>query len=94
MYCHLPITIDCIFKFVKQVWAGNPAKFLRNLTEEEMAFISLSASNYSNLAQVHAAENAKSFDETEFQKVLRKRYTPKDEEYNSAELVISDNTTR
>lgn len=77
-----------------EVWAGNPAKFLRNLTEEEMDFISLSASNYSNLAQVHAAENAKSFDETEFQKVLRKRYTPKDEEYNSAELVISDNTTR
>ncbi|KAF5736022.1 gamma carbonic anhydrase 1 mitochondrial-like [Tripterygium wilfordii] len=52
---------------------GNPAKFLSNLTEEEIAFISQSAISYSNLAQVHAAANAKSFDEIEFEKVLHKK---------------------
>ncbi|CAO2828110.1 unnamed protein product [Amaranthus hypochondriacus] len=83
-----------------QVWGGNPAKFLRNLTEEEIAFISESASNYSNLARVHAAENDKGFDEIEFEKVLRKKYAKKDEEYDSMigivretppELILPDN---
>ncbi|XWS45452.1 hypothetical protein CRYUN_Cryun15aG0137700 [Craigia yunnanensis] len=66
-----------------EVWGGNPAKFLRKLTEEEMAFISQSALNYSNLAQVHAAENAKTFHEIEFEKVLRKKFARRDEEYDS-----------
>lgn len=82
-----------------EVWGGNPAKFLRKLTEEEMTFISQSALNYSNLAQVHAAENAKSFDEIEFEKVLRKK-SRVDEEYDSMlgvvretppELILPDN---
>ena len=29
-----------------QIWAGNPAKFLRELTEDEKNFISQSAVNY------------------------------------------------
>ncbi|XP_011011740.1 PREDICTED: gamma carbonic anhydrase 1, mitochondrial-like [Populus euphratica] len=66
-----------------EVWGGNPAKFLRKLTEEEMAFISQSALNYANLAQVHAAENAKGFDEIEFEKVLCKKFARRDEEYDS-----------
>ncbi|XP_021714548.1 gamma carbonic anhydrase 1, mitochondrial-like [Chenopodium quinoa] len=66
-----------------EVWAGNPAKFSRKLTEEEMAFISQSANNYSNLAQAHAAENEKSIDEDEFKKVLHKKYNLKNEEYSS-----------
>ncbi|PPR88098.1 hypothetical protein GOBAR_AA32602 [Gossypium barbadense] len=83
-----------------EVWGGNPAKFLRKLTEEEMAFISQSALNYSNLAQVHAAENAKSFDEIEFEKMLRKKFARRDEEYDSMlgvvretppELILPDN---
>lgn len=83
-----------------QVWAGNPAKFLRKLTDEEISFISQSAINYSNLAQVHAAENAKSYDEIEFEKVLRKKFARKDEEYDSMlgvvreippELILPDN---
>lgn len=86
--------------FLKQVWAGNPAKFLRKLTEEELAFISQSALNYSNLARVHEAENAKSFDEIEFEKVLRKKFARRDEEYDSMigvvretppELILPDN---
>ncbi|ONK69257.1 uncharacterized protein A4U43_C05F20970 [Asparagus officinalis] len=55
----------------------------RNLTEEEIAFISQSAVNYVNLAEVHAAENAKSFDEIEFEKALRKKFARIDEEYDS-----------
>ncbi|KAK2392547.1 Gamma carbonic anhydrase 2, mitochondrial [Trifolium repens] len=83
-----------------EVWAGNPAKFLRKLTDEEIAFISQSATNYTNLAQVHAAENAKSYEEIEFEKVLRKKYARKDEEYDSMlgvvreippELILPDN---
>lgn len=83
-----------------QVWVGNPAKFLRKLTEEEIAFIAQSATNYINLAQVHAAENAKSFDEIELEKMLRKKYAHKDEEYDSMlgvvreippELILPDN---
>ncbi|KAM7263150.1 hypothetical protein ACFE04_000833 [Oxalis oulophora] len=66
-----------------EVWGGNPAKFLRKLTEEEMAFISQSALNYSNLAQVHSAENAKDLDKIEFEKVLRKKFAKRDEDYES-----------
>lgn len=85
---------------MRQVWGGNPAKFLRKLTDEEIAFITQSATNYANLALVHAAENAKSFDEIEFEKVLRKRFARKDEEYDSMlgivretppELILPDN---
>ncbi|CAN1835611.1 Gamma carbonic anhydrase 1, mitochondrial, partial [Linum perenne] len=83
-----------------QVWGGNPAKFLRKLTDEEIAFFAESAANYSNLAQVHAAENAKPFDEVEFEKVLRKKFANRDEEYDSMlgvvretppELILPDN---
>lgn len=75
---------------LSQVWGGNPAKFLRKLTDEEIAFISQSATNYSNLAQVHAAENAKSFDEIEFEKVLRKKFARRDEEYDSMLGVVRE----
>ncbi|XP_042430799.1 gamma carbonic anhydrase 1, mitochondrial-like [Zingiber officinale] len=83
-----------------EVWGGNPAKFLRKLTDEERAFIAQSATSYTNLAQVHAAENSKSFDEIEFEKLLRKRFARRDEEYDSmlgivretpAELILPDN---
>ncbi|GER35557.1 gamma carbonic anhydrase 2 [Striga asiatica] len=83
-----------------EVWAGNPAKFLRKLTDEEIEFISQSATNYINLAKVHAAENSKSFDEIELEKLLRKKYAKRDEEYDSIigvvretppELILPDN---
>ncbi|KAL6011366.1 Gamma carbonic anhydrase 1, mitochondrial [Asimina triloba] len=75
---------------IPQVWGGNPAKFLRKLTDEEIVFISQSATNYTNLAQVHAAENAKTFDEIEFEKVLRKKYARRDEEYDSMLGVVRE----
>ncbi|KAK9165494.1 hypothetical protein Scep_000685 [Stephania cephalantha] len=73
-----------------EVWGGNPARFLRKLTEEEIVFISQSATNYSNLARVHAAENSKNFDEIEFEKVLRKKFARRDEEYDSMIGVVRE----
>jgi len=73
-----------------QVWAGNPAKFLRKLADEQKAFISQSATNYTNLAQVHAAENSKPFDEIDFEKVLRKKFARIDEEYDSMLGVVRE----
>ena len=43
-----------------QIWAGQPARFLRAMTADESSFIRKSAENYASLAQHHAAENAKS----------------------------------
>ncbi|KAF3793097.1 Gamma carbonic anhydrase 1 [Nymphaea thermarum] len=83
-----------------EVWGGNPATFLRKVTDVEIAFISQSATNYGNLARAHADENAKEFDKIEFEKVLRKRFARRDEEYGSMlgverevppELVLPDN---
>ncbi|KAL8477865.1 hypothetical protein ACS0TY_029958 [Phlomoides rotata] len=65
-----------------EVWGGNPAKFLRKLTDDEIAFISQSAINYASLAQVHAAENAKDFDKVEFEKVFLKKFARQDGEYD------------
>lgn len=46
-----------------QVWAGNPAKMLRKLEEEEAGFIAQAANDYAALAAVHAVENGKSMEE-------------------------------
>ncbi|MFT4718516.1 MAG: carbonic anhydrase/acetyltransferase-like protein (isoleucine patch superfamily), partial [Rickettsiales bacterium] len=40
-------------KIVKsgQIWAGNPAKYFRDLTEKEKDYIEISAKNYWDLAK-------------------------------------------
>ena len=48
-----------------EIWAGNPARKLRELDTEEAEFILQSAVNYSALARIHAAENAKTHEEVE-----------------------------
>lgn len=58
---------------LQQVWGGNPAKFLRNLTDKEIAFIAESAANYKSLAEVHATKNAEPLDKNEFLKVIQKK---------------------
>jgi len=47
-------------KIVKsgQVWAGVPAKYFRDLSEEERAFIPVSASNYTELAAEYRTSNS------------------------------------
>ncbi|PWZ31370.1 Gamma carbonic anhydrase 1, mitochondrial [Zea mays] len=66
-----------------EVWGGNPAKFLRKLTDDEITFIAESAANYSKLSKVHAAENAKPLEKIEFEKVLGKKFAHQDE-YDSS----------
>ncbi|KAA8492395.1 Gamma carbonic anhydrase 1, mitochondrial [Porphyridium purpureum] len=46
-----------------ELWAGNPAKFMRNLTPDELASMADSASNYAKLAQTHRAANGLSADQ-------------------------------
>lgn len=71
------------WSILTQIWGGNPARFLRKLNDKEIEFFSESAISYSNLAQAHAAENAKPLNAIEFEKVLRKKSAQKDEEYDS-----------
>lgn len=53
-----------------EIWAGNPARKLRELDAEEAEFILQSAVNYSALARIHAAENAKTHEEIEVSLIL------------------------
>lgn len=46
-----------------EVWAGNPARKLRDVEADEKEFIAASAVNYSQLADAHQFENSKSFEE-------------------------------
>lgn len=41
-----------------QVWAGVPARFFREMTAEEKAFIPVSANNYKELAEEYLAANS------------------------------------
>ncbi|KAH9321857.1 hypothetical protein KI387_016496 [Taxus chinensis] len=66
-----------------EVWAGNPAKFLRKLTDEEIAFISQSAVTYEMLAEMHARENAKGHDQIESDKLVRKKLARQSDDYDS-----------
>lgn len=59
-----------------EIWAGNPARKLRELDAEEAEFILQSAVNYSALARIHAAENAKTHEEIEVSWVLDKANNP------------------
>ncbi len=41
-----------------QVWAGSPARYFRDITPEESAFIAVSADNYVRLASEYRAQSA------------------------------------
>uniref|UniRef100_A0A061QSA1 Gamma carbonic anhydrase mitochondrial-like n=1 Tax=Tetraselmis sp. GSL018 TaxID=582737 RepID=A0A061QSA1_9CHLO len=46
-----------------QIWAGSPARFLRDVTAEEASFLEKAAENMHAVAIPHAVENAKTFEE-------------------------------
>ncbi|GBG58648.1 hypothetical protein CBR_g49 [Chara braunii] len=75
-----------------QIWAGNPAKFLRNLTADESQFIAKSAESYAQLASIHAEECAKSFEEIEADKEARKKAAQQDDDYDSHIGIIRPTT--
>lgn len=73
-----------------EVWAGNPAKLLRKLSDEEIAFFAKSAENYVKLAEAHAEENAKTFHEIQADKARRKLWERQSDDYDSHIGVIRD----
>lgn len=73
-----------------QLWAGTPAKFLRNLTPQESEFIPKSADNYAKLAVEHAVENGKTFEEIVEDKEARLAWAEYDEDQDSAMGIIRD----
>ncbi|KAK9805832.1 hypothetical protein WJX73_005660 [Symbiochloris irregularis] len=77
-----------------EVWAGTPARYLRNLEEGEADFIIQSANNYAALAAVHAAENGKTFAEIEEDKERRQDRMERDPDYDSHLGVARDPVTR
>ena len=66
-----------------QLWAGAPAKFMREMTAEEKAFTVTSAETYAEVGAVHAAENDKSFEELEYDKAARRMARERDPDYDS-----------
>jgi carbonic anhydrase/acetyltransferase-like protein (isoleucine patch superfamily) len=66
-----------------QIFAGNPAKLLRPMTAEESAFIDKSAENYATLAQSHATECAKSFEQIQASTEAHALNMERDEDYDS-----------
>jgi carbonic anhydrase/acetyltransferase-like protein (isoleucine patch superfamily) len=60
----------------RQVWAGNPAKYVRDATEEEVAAISISADKFHELANKHAVEHAKTEAQREDEREFREHGHP------------------
>ncbi|KAL3152929.1 hypothetical protein ABBQ38_012232 [Trebouxia sp. C0009 RCD-2024] len=77
-----------------EIWAGNPARKLRELDAEEAEFILQSAVNYSALARIHAAENAKTHEEIEADKDAREDRLQRDPDYDSHLGIERDPITR
>jgi len=77
-----------------QVWAGTPAKCLRDVVQGETAFISQAAEDYATLAAVHAEENSKSFAEVELDLARREDKLTRDPDYDAQQGVERDQQTR
>lgn len=77
-----------------EIWAGNPAKKLRDLDAEEAEFIMQSAVNYTALARIHAAENAKTPEEIQIDKDAREDRLERDPDYDSHLGIERDPITR
>ncbi|OQR92026.1 hypothetical protein THRCLA_08813 [Thraustotheca clavata] len=55
-----------------QLWSGIPARPVRDLTSDEIEFIKQCSLDYVKWSEVHAGENAKSFEQIELEKENRK----------------------
>ncbi|CAI7900925.1 unnamed protein product [Closterium sp. NIES-53] len=86
----LPLAALCLPHPITQIWAGSPAKFFRTLTAAEQAFIAKSAESYASLAEVHAKENAKSFEEVEADKKQREGWANYSEDFVSSVGAVVD----
>lgn len=66
-----------------ELWAGVPAKYMRKLSDEELAHLKTSSTNYAELGHHHSVENAKSFDEILADIERRKEEEERSEDYDS-----------
>lgn len=66
-----------------QLWAGAPARFMRDMTAEEKAFTATSAQTYAEVADVHAQECGKSHAEIEHDRAARDMARERDADYDS-----------
>ena len=66
-----------------ELWAGVPAKHMRKLAPDELAFLADSSNNYVDLASHHSTENAKSFQEIIADMERRKETDERSEDYDS-----------
>jgi len=77
----------------RQVWAGNPAKFVREATEEEVAAIGISADRFQDLANKHISEHAKTEAQREDEKQWRNHGNPIALEIENAERIRHERAT-
>lgn len=66
-----------------QLWAGAPARFMRDMTAEEKAFTTTSAETYAEVGAVHAAECGKSHEEIMRDVAARAAARERDADYDS-----------
>lgn len=77
-----------------QIWAGTPAKHLRDFVDGEEQFIHQAADDYAALAAVHAEENAKTFAEVELDDARRADRRQRDPDYDAQQGVERDPYSR
>ncbi|MCO5614759.1 hypothetical protein L7F22_069043 [Adiantum nelumboides] len=73
-----------------EVWAGNPAKMLRKLRDEEIAFFPKSAEHYAKLAETHAKENSRTYKELLADKKLWKKWDVESDELDAHIGVVQE----
>jgi carbonic anhydrase/acetyltransferase-like protein (isoleucine patch superfamily) len=76
------------------VWAGSPARHLRDLVPGEAAFIAQAADDYAALAAVHAEECGKSFAEVELDLARRADRLERDPDFDAQNGIQRNVTTR
>jgi len=78
----------------RQMWAGSPAKYVREVSEEEIEAIAQASEDYSALGAVHAEENSKTFGEIELDAARREDRRRRDPDYDEQAAVARDPETR
>lgn len=76
------------------IYAGVPCRILRQLTVDEAVFIATSAGSYAELAALHQGENSKTFDEVEWDKIVRQDRLERDPDYDGHLGISRDVATR
>jgi carbonic anhydrase/acetyltransferase-like protein (isoleucine patch superfamily) len=76
------------------VWAGAPARLLRDLLPGEAAFVASAAEGLAALAALHAEENAKGFAEVELDAARRADRRERDPEHDAQNGIERDVETR